>query len=202
LLAWRHHREQSGRRLLWFASGASLVGLLLAFQFGFVGLMQRVEAQGLDDLRWPLAQVTSQAAIANLPFGSGFGSFTPVFDKFAQRTLLLDQGRYVNHAHNDWLELWLTGGAPAIIVTIGFLVWVVAMTFRLWSHGQPEESVLDLALARAAPIVIVLLLLHSAVDYPLRTTALSVLFAIACGYLIPPRGIEQGAPMSVRIERA
>jgi hypothetical protein len=186
LLAWRHDRDQSGRRLLWFASGAGLIGLLLAFQFGFVGLMERVEAQGLEDLRWPLAQVTSQAAIANLPFGSGFGSFTPVFEKFASPTLLLDQNRFVNHAHNDWLELWLTGGGPAIMLAVGFLAWLAAATFRLWSNDQPKVRVLDLALARAASIVIVLLLLHSVVDYPLRTTALSVLFAIACGYLIPP----------------
>ena len=93
--------------------------------------------------------------------------------------------RYVNHAHNDWLELWLTGGAPAIVLAVGFLAWLAASTFRLWSSGQPEAPVLDLALAQAASIVIVLLLLHSVVDYPLRTAALSVLFAMACAYLIP-----------------
>ena len=42
LLAWRHDQAQSGRRLLPFAIGANLVALLLAFQFGFVGFMQRV----------------------------------------------------------------------------------------------------------------------------------------------------------------
>ena len=38
LLAWRHSRGPSGRRLLHFAFGANLVAVLLAFQFGFVGL--------------------------------------------------------------------------------------------------------------------------------------------------------------------
>ena len=183
LLAWRYDRGQSGRRLLFFAIGANLVALLLAFQFGFVELMQRAEGQGIEDLRWPVAQVTSQAAIANLPFGSGFGTFVPVYEKFAPRTLLAES--YVNHAHDDWLELWLTGGAPAIVLAVGFLAWFAASTFRLWSSGQPDGPVLDLALARAASIVIGLLLLHSAMDYPLRTAALSVLFAIACAYLIP-----------------
>ena len=41
LLAWRHDQGQSGRRLLRFAIGANLVALLLAFQFGFVGFVQR-----------------------------------------------------------------------------------------------------------------------------------------------------------------
>ena len=202
LLAWRHDRGQSGRRLLHFAIGGNLVALLLAFQLGFVGFMQRMEDQGIEDQRWPVAQVTAQAAIANMPFGSGFGTFVPVFEKFAPRTLLMDQNRYVNHAHDDWLELWLTGGVAAIVLAIGFLAWLAASAFRLWRSGQAERPVLDLVLARAAPIVIVLLLLHSALDFPLRIPALSVLFAIACAYLIPPRRIEQSAQMSAGIKWA
>jgi len=198
LLAWRHDQGQSGRRLLRFAIGTNVVALILAFQFGFVAFMQRAEDQGLKDLRWPVARITSQAAIANMPFGSGFGTFVPVYDKFAPRTLLAET--YVNRAHNDWLELWLTGGAPAIILLIGFLTWFGVATFRLWSSGEPEGPVLDLALAQAASIVIVLLLLHSVVDYPLRTPTLSVLFAMACAFLIPPRRIDQRGQMSRAIE--
>ncbi len=196
LLVWRHDRGQSGRRLLRVAIGANVVALLVAFQFGFAGLMERVEAKGLGDLRWPIAQVSSQAAIANLPLGSGFGTFVPVYDKFAPPTLL--GGEYVNHAHDDWLELWLTGGVPAIVLAIGFLAWFAASTFRLWSSGeQPQAPVLDLVLARAAPMAIGLLLLHSAVDYPLRTEALMVVFAIACAYLVPRRATQPTQPEGV-----
>src|SRR5262249_18441631 len=183
LLAWRHVPGPSGRRLLHFAMGAGLVALILAFQFGFVGIAQRFEGQGFDDLRWPATLITLRAAIANLPFGSGFGTFTPVYEQFAPRTLVADY--YVNHAHNDWLELWLTGGIPAIVLLVAFLVWLVAAIVRVWKSRGPEASTLDLALAQAASIVIVLLLLHSALDYPLRIAALTVLFAIACAYLIP-----------------
>jgi O-antigen ligase len=197
LLAWRHNRGQTGRRMLHFAIGANLVALLVAFQFGFVGFMQRVEqTETIEDIRWPVAQVTLQAAIANLPFGSGFGTFMPIYEKFAPRTL-----PSINQAHDDWLDLWLSGGAPAIVLAVGFLAWLAASTFKLWNSGQSEAPVLDLALARAAPIVIVLLLLHSVVDYPLRTAALSVLFAIACAFLIPRRRIENNAEMSAGVQR-
>jgi len=201
LLAWRHDRGQSGRRLLRFAIGGNIVALILAFQFGFVAYMNRVEEQGFQDLRWPAASITSQAAIANMPFGTGLGTFVPVFERFAPRTLLLNQNFYVNHAHNDWLELWLTGGVPAIILTLGFLVWFTASTFRQWGSGQSEGPILDLVLAQAASIVVVLLLLHSLVDYPLRIPALSVLFAIACAYLIPRHRIEHATEMRARGER-
>ena len=198
LLAWRHDRGQSGRRLLRFAIAANVIALILAFQFGFVTLMQRVEGKGIEDMRWPVYRITSQAAIANLPFGSGFGTFVPVYDKFAPRTLLAEN--YVNQAHNDWLDLWLTGGVPALILVLGFLAWLGVAPFRLWGSAQPEAPVLDLALAQAASIVIVLLLLHSVVDYPLRTPTLSVLFAMACAFLIPPRKVEHSAQMSRGIE--
>jgi O-antigen ligase len=197
LLAWRHDRGQS-RRLLHFAIGANVVALILAFQFGFVAFMQRVEGQGIADIRWPVARITSQAAIANMPFGSGFGTFVPVYDHFAPRTMLAET--YVNQAHNDWLDLWLTGGVPAIVLIIGFLTWFGVSTSRLWSGNQAEGPVLDLALAEAASIVIVLLLLHSVVEFPLRTPTLSVLFAMACAFLIQPRRTQQSAQMSGQIE--
>ena len=78
----------------------------------------------------------------------------PVYETFAPRTLLGES--YVNHAHNDWLELWLTGGIPAILLAFAFLAWLAASTVRLWRSDEPQGSVLDLALARAAPIVIVI----------------------------------------------
>jgi O-antigen ligase len=191
LLVWRHGRGQSGRSLLRVAIGANVIALILAFQFGFVAFMQRAEEQGLEDLRWPVARITSQAVLANMPFGSGFGTFVPVYERFAPREMV--QESYVNHAHDDWLELWLTGGAPAIILVLCFLAWFAASTFRRWRGGPPEGPLLDVALAQAASIVIVLLLLHSVVDYPLRIPAMSVLFAIACGYLIPRRRLEDVA---------
>jgi len=189
LLVWRHARGQSGRRLLRIAIGANVVALLVAFQFGFAGLMERLEGGVARDIRWPVAWVTSKAAAANLPLGSGLGAFVPVYDKFAPSTLL--EPEYVNHAHNDWLELWLTGGVPAIVLAVGFLAWFAASTLRVWtSDDQSQAPVLDLVLAQAAPMVIALLLLHSAVEYPLRTEALMVVFAIACAYLIPRRATQ------------
>src|SRR5213078_3957856 len=70
LLVWRHDWGQSGRRLLRIAIGANVVALLVAFQFGFAGLMERLEVGVAGDLRWPVAWVTSKAAVANLPLGS------------------------------------------------------------------------------------------------------------------------------------
>jgi hypothetical protein len=44
----------------------------------------------------------------------------------------------------------------------------------------------DLLLARAAILCILLLCLHSFFDYPLRTSALTAIFAFCCGLLVAP----------------
>jgi hypothetical protein len=171
-------------RARYAAFAVVLAAAIAAFQFGFAGFLGRSEAGDLvENLRWAIAAVTSQAALSHLPFGTGFGTFVPIYDMYAPRTLLDEH--YVNHAHNDWLELWLTGGWPAAAVALGSLAWFARVSLSAWRarpHGMPP---LDCALARAASVAVVLLLLHSIVDYPLRTTALTVLLAMACALLLP-----------------
>ena len=184
-LVWRHGRGKPRRSLLLAAAGANLLGILIMFQFGFVALSERIDnTDVMKDLRWPAAVVTSQAAVANLPFGTGMGTFVPVFRMFAPPTML--QETYVNHAHDDWLELSLDGGVPALALVAGFLVWFGVASARLWRDTGAHERVLDSALARAGSIAVMLLLLHSTLDYPLRTAAMMTVFAIACALMIAP----------------
>jgi hypothetical protein len=175
-------------RLLGVVIGGNVIALLIAFQFGFVSMTQRIQNQDItDDLRWSVASVTLKAAQANLPFGTGFGTFVPVYQTVEPRTLLLDQNRYVNRAHNDWLELGLEGGGLTIAGLLVFFAWFARSSFQVWRPGQDGADALDTALARAGSIVVVLLMLHSIVDYPLRTTAMMVVFALACALLISPK---------------
>ena len=184
-LVWRHHNNRSVGRLILGGLGAYIVAFLIFFQFGFIGLAQKIEASDtMGDLRWSVAGVTWKATVANLPFGSGYGTFEPIYEMFAPPTLII-ANEYVNHAHDDWLELAMTGGVPAIALAIGFFAWFGVASFRLWVRDQPGLQPVDIALSRAATIIIVFLLLHSVVDYPLRTEALSVLFALACAFLFP-----------------
>ena len=109
----------------------------------------------------------------------------PVYQTVEPRTLLIE--RYINRAHNDWLELGLEGGVLTIIGLVVFFVWFGRSSFQAWRPGQSGTDALDTALARAGSIVVVLLLLHSGVEYPLRTTAMMVVFALACALLIDPK---------------
>ena len=196
LLAWGSTGsgfDNSGRRkLLLFFVGANLFGVFLAFQFGFVGLANRLENESvLEDLRRPIAEVTTHAIAANLPLGVGFGAFEPSYQMFEPTAVTIPD--YVNHAHDDWLELFLDGGVPALALTLAFLVWYAQAGFRAWREPRFGGIVLDRMLARAGSIVVGLLLLHSTVDYPLRTTTLMVVLACAAALMIVPAEATKGS---------
>lgn len=190
LLAWRRASARSSRRLVLLVLVANVLAFLVAFQFGFVAILQRVESGSvIEDIRWSVASITFRGAIANLPFGTGFGTFVPIYEMFAPLELL--RFHYVNHAHNDWLELLLVGGIPAVLLVLGFFLWFIPTTVAVW---RKDRRSLDFSLARAASIGLVLVLLHSVVDYPLRTLAISTLFAIGCATLAAPRGSSDDEP--------
>lgn len=135
---------------------------------------------GGDDPRlrfWPQVVVVLRQY---LPIGSGFGTFRAVYD--AAEPLALTGTLYINHAHDDWMELVLEGGLPALALLLTFLVWLAMATVRAW---HTAENAADTALPRAGSIVVICLLLHSIVDYPLRTVALSTVFGFSLAMLSP-----------------
>jgi O-antigen ligase len=122
---------------------------------------------------WP---IVLHAAQSFLPLGSGVGSFSAVYGGVEPLTQV--SPIYFNHAHNDYLELWLeTGLAGAVLFAVfaGWFAWRAALIWRrrIAAGGS--------GMAAACTLLVALLLAHSTVDYPLRTETIAVLFAFACG---------------------
>ena len=69
---------------------------------------------------------------------------------------------------------------------VAFLIWFAFSAARIWRHTPAHAHAIDLLLARAATIVVPLLLAHSFVDYPLRTGAIMAVFAFSCALLVEP----------------
>jgi O-antigen ligase len=122
-----------------------------------------------------------------MPIGSGFGSFDPVFRMYEPDELL--HPGYFNHAHNDWLELALTGGLPALLLLATFILWA---GWRLYSSFRTPAS--DPALrVRSGGLVLLVLAGASVSDYPLRTPILAALLALACAWLARSGGEQPAA---------
>jgi O-antigen ligase len=123
-----------------------------------------------------------------MPVGSGFGSFDPVFRMYEPDALL--HPGYFNHAHNDWLELGITGGLPALLVLALFCVWVAVASVR--SFRQPASPMVHCA--RSAGAILLVLGAASISDYPLRAPVLAAFMALACAWLADGRRQATSAP--------
>lgn len=195
-LVWRFGTGASRRLLTAFAFATSLLALLLAFQFGFVSLSDRLQdPDSVGAFRWNILAVTLHGVANYFPFGSGLGTFVEVYQHFEPRTILLD--KYINHAHNDWLELCLEGGLLALAVLIGFVFWLSRSIFTAWRDRQSRGGEDGVVFAQAGSVVIVLLMLHSGVEYPLRTASLMAVFAISCGLLVSSLRARKSAEAAV-----
>ena len=161
--------------------------VVFAAQFGLHRIQSRFGSDPLEDLRIPLSATTLETAISAMPFGTGLGSFVPVYAT-VEKTDDIFSG-FANRAHNDFAEFLLEAGIPSGLLMLIFLSWFALRVYAIW-FSKPDDpravSRDQLMLSRAGTLVVMLLLAHSLVDYPLRTTALAALFAFSCAVLIPP----------------
>lgn len=156
-LAWR---ARMGGLLVFVAIAAIAV-------YGY-GTFVQIDAQvvDLDYGRRYFALTTLQAIRENWLLGVGFGTFDMVFPHYEPRDAI--HAWYVNHVHNDFLEVLFEGGVAGALI-LG--AYVVAVLWRAVQVG-------GLPLQRLAFLSIVMVLMHSTVEYPLRTMAVAMVFAL------------------------
>ena len=130
---------------------------------------------------------TSSAIAATFPLGTGLGTFSEIYAAGENPATVAQT--YINHAHNDYLELLLETGAPGLILILLFLGWWAWAALRVWRSPSSTPY------ARAATVASAAILAHSIVDFPLRTAAIAALLAACVGTMAQP-------PRERRSERA
>jgi O-antigen ligase len=198
-IALLDRRNASGitpaKLLLASAAGA----VIYATQFALYRILDRFAGPATDS-RLPIGRITSEAAQLYMPFGSGMGTFVPVYG-MQERAVDVVLDTYVNRAHNDFLELWLETGVVGPVLAGAVLIWFVRRSVDLWRRQAPVADV-DLSIARAASIATALIGAHSLVDYPMRTGAIMAIVAFSCGLLIAPlTGAAEAMPNRPRATR-
>ncbi len=180
LIVWRAGGGSRKTMALTLGLGGVLVaGILVILKFGLSGLMERFDSDVGGDLRFQIGPDIWTDAVSKLPFGVGLGDFENYYRSIERLETM--GGTFVNHAHNDYLEVLLGAGLPAVLILGVFLYWFGRRAFEAWTARWSP----GLSLIQAATVVVAILLVHSLVDYPLRTLALSSLFAFCCGLLTP-----------------
>ena len=171
---WRWIAARPGTVL---SAGAVLIAaaILALFQYGNMpGLSAALTEDPLNDLRWETWPILREIMASQWLLGAGFGSFDALYLVYEPAEL---QGpAYFNQAHNDWAQLVIEGGVPAIVLLCA-LGWWLAGRVRSFLSSDPAAlsicifwSFLAFALAMA-----------SLFDYPLRTPLLqSVAVLLLC----------------------
>lgn len=143
--------------------------------------------------RAEILSTTSRAATDFMPFGSGLGSFKSVYRLYERPEQVTPT--YVVHAHNDYAELALELGLAGIALMLLFLAWWAAAVRR--SLSSPEER----PFASAAAIASGAILVHSFVDFPLRTAAVGACFAMCLALLAGSRSAPRPEKHELRPTR-
>jgi len=151
------------------------------------------EASGSVQSREAILQTTAKAIADTMPFGSGLGSFVRVYPLYESADRVVPE--YVIHAHNDYAELVLELGLLGIVLIGAFLAWWMAAARAGWRTGGGGPY------ARAASIATAVVLVHSLVDFPLRTAAVSATFAMCLALLIDRRPSQRQDPADLRPTR-
>lgn len=140
-------------------------------------------AQGTNDSaasRQEMVGTTLSASGDYFPAGSGVGSFASVYRLYEDPAVTTRQ--WVNHAHSDIAEIVLETGILGIVLLLAFFWWWGRRAFAVWIRDEQPDH-----FARAAVIASAAIIAHSFVDYPLRTAAISTVFAVCLALMAQPR---------------
>lgn len=169
----------SRRVLLWGWIGLILAGLSAAAAIALWVGNRLITTSVVNDLRVRILPESLEAIRTFFPFGSGFGTFPMVFPRFESVEDLSPQ--YVNHTHSELTQIVIEGGVVALLLLLLFLVWFAVRCWKAWR--RQERSPEQLAEARLYTILLVLPLVGSITDYPLRTPLMACTFAALAALL-------------------
>lgn len=168
-------RNRTG--ILMVLAGAIILGIYS------LGLWARLEVEDFSTGygRLEFARTTLEGIRDNLLFGIGYGNFVTGYPSYEKSEMIFRT--YVNHAHNEYLELVFEGGLMAAVLIVVFFV------LFLWRFLETIQWPLH----KAATLSILFILVHCVVDYPLRTLGVATSFCLFLAFLFH-RGPEKQEP--------
>lgn len=178
--------------LAWFWSGrlgfaVKAVAVLLGLSALFLALWLLGVSDPLEgDLRQVFFATTLRAIGDHWLFGSGLGTFTAIYPAYQTQDTVVHV--FANHAHNDFLELFLECGLPGLVLVLVFLGLIA------WHGGRS-------GLSQAGFLAILAICLHSLLDYPLRTFAVATPFMWLAAIILSTRRDEESEPQPRRPAR-
>jgi O-antigen ligase len=159
---------------------AAILGVLIFFLSRAEAVNRLLDSNTTDELRFAVWPAIMDMGWKYFPVGSGFGSFVEAFQIDEPYETL--RATYMNHAHNDWLEIFMTGGLPALLILFAAIFAWGWRALALVRTGENDKA--EIGLARLGATVIAILAAASVADYPLRTPILALVFVTAAVWMM------------------
>lgn len=180
ILGWR--RMPSMRIMAPVLAALAILSAVVVLVGPFGNNLISADAENDSDSRLTVLTTAAPAVVAHAPFGTGLGTFVPIYKRLEDADTV--DRFYMNNAHNDYLQVALEAGLPGLILVLLVLAWIAWRTATIWRASQRDP------MERAATIALAAIALHSLVDYPLRTAAISCVFAACLALIARPGRVE------------
>ena len=177
-----------GRARLPMVFGAGAFALFIVFLVVFLGgadaLLRstglQTAAEDISSGRTHFWSIAWQVFTANPIFGAGMEAFGVAFTRFDTRNGFFR----VEQAHNDYLQVLADGGVIAFAIVWAFIVLLVKKGIAAFRDDQCGEFQRVTRIGAFAGCVGVLV--HSFVDFPLRTAGNAFFFLLVAAMLAAP----------------
>lgn len=151
--------------------GAATTAVTVIYVDSVLSVFERFYLVSEDD-RWWYIERSLKMAHDFLPFGSGLGNFVPVFKRYEELGEL--NAYFVNHAHNEYVELLVEMGILSVPIFLGLIAISLPLAKRFIARDNSLESYIFICVA--------IVMIHSFFDYPMRTQSIAAIIALLVGY--------------------
>lgn len=164
--------------LIGSAAGLLIAAVILSVTLDRAVSVDRAAVLELgEDLRLRALPVIVEMAKLYFPFGSGLGAFDPAY-RIHEPSALLGIA-YLNHAHNDWLEVVLDAGLLGVLLLGSAVAWWLWRSAAVWTGRNTREGTLP----RTGSGILLLVMAASVTDYPARTPMIMAVVVLAAVWL-------------------
>ena len=198
----RNNMRDKGRQLLLAFVALTVSALLCALPFAMERLSQRYKTLLDSDLtmndRIYVWRITLNYIGDFWKTGSGIGSYRDLIERYEEGRVTQ---QFIDHAHNDYLELAAECGVPFTCILLGLLLWYVGSGFkRVWHSGNVNYRWCGWAALSA----LIGCMVHELFEFnmqawsnSLAVTALLAVLSISCRHGIEPLPANEAAHQAI-----
>ena len=176
-------REVSVRQRGGIVVVAIVAAVLIGASAPVQALLDRFDKVGSDN-RWQFVLFSLPLLSRHGLFGAGGGVFYDLSSM--SEPLSLVKPTIINHVHNDYVEMVIEYGIPGLLALVTLVLAILLSLGRI--GALPDNDRRSMRVAGATMVVLVAL--HSVVDYPLRRPAMLGLLAVALAMIWRHEGMR------------